>query len=356
MSIRIGYIWLGKISDIQSITIRGKRYVKLTHLVTNIIRQLKEIPRQELINELCCFGYKSSSIAAYLSYVTNGLENQGIINTIPYPTHLQQIIYDTSLNRRQILRYRKWLEDAGIFPSHEEAVDTYSPEEKATLRKIGEYINSGKRVIDSIRLAVKDVYGESRIEDFNNVWQKHLKESNWWTLQKERRNQERLLLEFLESYSGVLRSYPFNLYSALSQVDVNSFIRNGLNGVIRSTHKRKKSEDYRSNVFAEFIDYLEELSSRLQGLFEIILDRATGINKQETERLRRSIEVVRSRYMIGGKVRTLKEVGKEIPNLHRRGEIGITRERTRQLEVTAFRYLKNQAEIRNLLEHLFSEN
>lgn len=301
---------------------------------------------------------------------------------IAYRSQLQQLIQETGLDKSRIMNYRRLLEGLGIFPSHKGARDTYSPEERATLLKIGMYIKGGMRPLASIISAVGDVYGAPKVADFNS-WMKEYNKRNSEGRQKRRlvrrlnelgedsptelttsdyntlarvydgnlfvllsKGHPLLLDKLVEQFfaSRMADYYPLNLYFALTNIEPEGFVRPRLESMMMQSLPAQNFEDYRNGVFNRFMHSLNGLSDRLIGILDIVSSQ-TGRNKQETDAIRRDVEIIKSLYIEKGKLRSREELAQDE---------GITRERIRQLEARAFERLRRYNEVNALTEELFS--
>ena len=304
-------------------------------------------------------------------------------------TQLKQLIEETGLNEIQIDNYRRWLRGAGIFPSHKLYKDgQYSKEEVNVLRQIGKYVQE-YRIIDSVKLSLKDIYGKDslQLEDFVSWWGQFLKEQS--SLRKKTRKlkreifikenlnsnnikltsrdydtiiqmydngayphlsklrniiSEKLVTDFLSLKKDMFKSYPLDLYFAIFPSErgciTRTYIKSKFRELISDSAHAQTFNEYEKNVFDAYIYSFNEIIKKVAESFKVALEKLHKENE-------RKAEIIEKRYVQHGKLRSLEIIGEEL---------GITRERVRQLEDKGIKILKTYTEINDLATELFSGN
>lgn len=313
------------------------------------------------------------------SYDIKPLSDIGVINVKPEAklTQLKQLIDDTGLDKQQIMNYRQWLKNAGIFPPHKQYRDNqYSEKELSVLKRLGEHIKEYPAV-ESVRLSLEDIYGENslQVQKFIFWYSKYKKKRSDMSrkIRMERMKDmiesgsklpcmtsadydviaridnearlrlpkmddiifKKLLKDFLSSDSNMLESYPLNLYfTLLSPRDKppRNHLKSELKKLILVSKQYATFDEYEKDIFDVYVSMLNEIILRVEEPFRIALDR---LSKEKN----RCGEIIEKRYLQDGKTRTLESVGKDF---------GTSNEWVRLLEVKAIETLKTYEEIDKL--------
>ncbi len=293
-------------------------------------------------------------------------------------TQLKQLTEETGLYEMQIMNCRTLLVSAGIFPPHKPYKDgQYSREELDVLKRIGRY-HQKHSYRGSIKLALKDVYGEDSLQSqkFTSWWRQYGKERN---LQRNNRRRlkrdellkrglkpsqlltpadyntivqlrsqspelhneiilKKLLKDFRPVYRSMLESYPLNLYSELFPSEMN--LRRDLARLMSDSRYAQTFDEYETNIFDAYRGLLNGIVKKAEEPLKAALDKLH-------RRMARSAGMIERRFIQKGRLTYLESIGKDT---------GISETRVGQLVDEGMRRLRTYKEIVGLARALSLSN
>jgi len=397
----------GSTSSLQQFQVtRFRKEYDLADLALKVIRERGSITRPQFMRLYYQFReldptytYANSTISGAWTRVSRVMEQQGLIEIIDET--LSQYLTGGRLTNNQILNCETLLTNSGIFKKHgKNNKGLYSREEEEVFGKIGKYVSDGIGSVEAIRLAVNDVLGEEKTAQFNEWYKNNSKEmairesasrrekragelredtsrvryiTDYDTIMgfydgEESKTHEvildKLVQDYSKQYPEATKNYPFGLYFALSPNESEAVLRRKFNDLMQSTPTQARFAGYEGTVFGSVKESLEAISTRivkyldrgfeesvnqvrtLEDQIEDLQEPAKNRTKNEIDRMKHQLEIVRTLYKDSGTLRTLEEVGREY---------GVTKERIRQLKDEGLNLLRRQPTIQELLSLDFLE-